>query len=293
MQSIFVNLCMHFSFFIILLQLPLQAIASPNVGENWTEPLTGMEFVWVPSGCFMMGSPENELGRNVSRESPQHQVCVDGFWMGKYEVTNRQFRMLHRRHKIKKYKGLRLDQDSQPAVQVSWNWANEYAQWLSDRTDYVFRLPTEAEWEYAARGGTSTARFWGENPDDACSYANVADLTTTEKWGWSITHDCDDGYAVSSPVGSFAPNPFGLHDMLGNVWEWVGDVFVSDAYSQPNRRNNPLVTHSGSLFYPEAFRVYRGGSWSVVSQSVRSAVRYWEAPYFRDDTLGFRLLREP
>ncbi|MBW2050537.1 MAG: formylglycine-generating enzyme family protein, partial [Deltaproteobacteria bacterium] len=124
--------------------------AAPGTG-TWTDPVTGMEFVWVEGGCFEMGSTSGD-----SDEKPVHQVCLDGFWMGKYEVTNRQFRLFRPGHDSRDYKGHSLNGENQPAVYVSWEDAKAFAQWLTRKNGerYTFRLPTEAQWEYACRGGT-------------------------------------------------------------------------------------------------------------------------------------------
>ena len=216
-------------------------------GDTWKDPAIGMEFVWVPKGCFQMGSPPNEKGR-YSEEGAMHEVCVDGFWIGKYEVTNAQFRRFRSGHDSKSYEGKSLNGDKQPAVYVSWDDAKAFARWLTNKSGgrYKFRLPTEAEWEYACRGGTRTARFWGDDPDDACRYANVHDLTSkrVNKFNWTH-HNCNDGYAVTSPVGSFESNDFNLYDMLGNVDEWCEDLYDEHAYSN-HQRNNPLYTSGGS-----------------------------------------------
>lgn len=260
----------------------------PKPGETWQEPVTGMEFVRVPGGCYEMGSPSGERGRD-SGEGPVHEVCVDGFLMGKLEVTNAQYRMYRSGHNSRDYKGHSLNGANQPAVYVSWEDAKAYAKWLTNKSGgrYRFRLPTEAEWEYAARARTTTARYWGDDPDDACRYGNVHDRTSrrVNKFKW-IPHDCNDGYAVTAPVGSFKRNPFGLYDMLGNIWEWCEDTYSEDAYSK-HERNNPIYTGSGS------YRVFRGGSWGGVPSDVRSANRYYFRPGFRDGSLGFRLLRMP
>lgn len=165
---------------------------------------------------------------------------------------------------------------------VSWEEAKQFAAWLG--TD--FRLPTEAEWEYAARANTTTSRFWGNNPDDACQYVNVHDQTSKKAFNFSWQeHTCNDGYAVTAPVGSFRANAFGLYDMLGNVWEWCEDVYVSDAYKN-HARSNPVVTSGGSD------RVLRGGSWNDVPRNVRSAGRYSSAPSSRYSLVGLRLVRK-
>jgi len=113
-----------------------------------------------------------------------------------------------------------------PVINVSWEDAMAYAEWLSQQSGVSYRLPSEAEWEYAVRAGTETARFWGDDPNLACQYANVYDLTgkKARDIGWTH-HDCDDGEANTAPVGRYGANPFGLNDMLGNVWEWTADCW--------------------------------------------------------------------
>ena len=259
-----------------------------SVGDVWKDPLTDMEFVWVPAGCFQMGSPNSESGV-YSDEGPVHEVCVDGFWMSKYEVTNAHYRNYKSNHDSKSYEGKSLNGKSQPAVNVSWEEAKAYSKWMTRKHSsmYEFRLPTEAEWEYAGRAGTTTARYWGNNPDDACRYANVHDLTSKLVYNFKYQyHNCEDGYAVTSPVGSFTPNRFGLYDMLGNVWEWCEDIYSEDAYRK-HKKNNPLYTKGGT------YRVNRGGSWVYGWRFVRSTIRYRDMPGHGGPDLGFRLVRTP
>jgi formylglycine-generating enzyme required for sulfatase activity len=171
---------------------------APQPGEVWTEPTTGMEFVWVPGGSFSMGSPSGEKDRDDD-EGPAPQVQLDGFWLGKHEVTRGQFGIFieaagykseadkeggawgYKGGKWGYHQGLNWRQpgfaqdDRHPVVCVSWNDARAMAAWLSEQGNGQYRLPTEAQWEYACRGGTTTSRFWGENPDETCKFANVAD----------------------------------------------------------------------------------------------------------------------
>ncbi len=276
--------------------------------EEWTEPVTGMEFVRIPGGCFMMGSPPGEKDRK-SDEGPVHVVCVEGFWMGKYEVTNEQFRKFQANHNSGNFKGHPLDGDSQPAVVVSWNDAVAFADFLNKKNGdhFSFRLPTEAEWEYACRGGTGTSRVWGDDSSQACNFANVYDYTSNKAFAfvWE-NHDCNDGFAVSSPVGSFESNTFGLHDMLGNVFEWCADIYGSNAYRE-HARNNPIHDRGEILMQvPQktmgcasgphgiyggggSARVYRGGSWFNESAYVRCANRGYNSPSFQIIYLGFRI----
>lgn len=266
---------------------PATGAVAPAVGTVWRDPVTGMEFVWVPQGCFMMGSPSSETGHNDD-EGPVHEVCISGLWVGKYAVTNEEYRKYKPGHGSSDYKNWSLNEDRKPAVYVSWEDAKAYAQWLSGQGNGKFRLLTEAEWEYAARARTTTSRFWGDSPDDACRYANVHDRRSRRTFSeltWEA-HDCDDRYAVTAPVGRFRPNAFGLYDMLGNVWQWCEDVYDAKAYSS-HSRDNPLKSGSGSD------RVLRGGSWRSSPWYVRSSIRESSTPDARLSNYGFRLVREP
>jgi len=266
---------------------PILLAAGPQT--EWTDPITGMEFVRIPGGCFQMGSPESEEGR-YSDEGPVHEVCLDGFYMGKYEVTNAQYRRWKRNHDSGEFKGYSLNSDSQPVVSVSWEDAQAFVEWLTQQHDgkYTFRLPSEAEWEYAARAGTTTSRFWGDNPDDACRYANVYDQTSKKAFDFDWTaHDCNDGYAVTAPVGAFRPNAFGLYDMLGNVYEWTEDLYVDDIYARRSDEapvSNPISQSGGSN------RVLRGGGWGGDPRGVRCALRGGRTPSDRFGLIGFRVV---
>ena len=248
-----------------------------------------MAFVWVPGGCFEMGSPPGEAGRDPD-ESPVHEVCVDGFWMGRTEVTNAQYRQFKANHVNNKYRHFSLNEDDQPAAYVSQNEAKAFAMWLGDQNKgrYRFRLPTEAEWEYACRAQTRTARFWGEDADKACEYGNVADLAAKRELPHWTVNNCDDGYVVAAPVGRYKPNVLGLYDMLGNVFEWVADSYNADAYRH-HRRDNPIYTDGGS------YGVIRGGCWYSWPAGVRCAGRsdHPAAGLHRDYFLGLRLVRRP
>lgn len=239
--------------------------------HTWLEPVTGMAFVRIPEGCFHMGSPEDEEGRYA--DEGRHRVCLDGYWLGKTEVTNAQYRRFKSEHNSGSKEDHSLNHADQPVVKVSWHDAQMYADWLSSRSAYTFRLPTEAEWEYACRGGTQTSRYWGESPRVACQYENVNDQATRRRQLQGVDeafHECDDGEAVSAPVGGYRANGFGLQDMLGNASEWVQDTYLS-----------PRV---------QGHRVLRGGNaWGRVKH-VRCAFRNHNAPTGVVDSLGFRLM---
>ena len=262
------------------------AEAASRPGEVWIEPVTGMEFVWISGGCYEMGcvSLSNECW---SDEYPVHEVCVDGFWIGRYEVTNAQYKQYEGGHDTGVEGVVSLNGADQPVGSVDWSDAKAFAAWLEDENGnrYDFRLPTEAEWEYACRAGTKTSRFWGSNPDDACEYANAYDQTACYPSCWiKDHHNCTDEHKAASKVGSFRPNGFGLYDMLGNVWEWCEDKWASDAYSI-HERNNPVI-RSG-----ESSRVCRGGSWVHPPHTVRCAYREFFFSNDRYTDLGFRLVR--
>ncbi len=263
--------------------VPSRANQDRTEGPEFTEPTTGMEFIRVEGGCFGMGSDPGEPGR-YDDEGPQREVCVDTFMLSRYEVTNAQYRLLRPEHDSRSHEGESLNGEHQPVVFVSWNEAKNYARWLSGKTGRQFRLPNEAEWEYAARAGNQAAHFWGEDQSRTCRYANVGDRTAGNNWqnwaNWPI-FGCDDGYTVSAPVGSFAANPLGLYDMLGNVWEWTSDGYT-DTYTPGSR---PLSGTGRSLS-----RSLRGGSWYSGPRNTRTARRSWSRPDSRCNSLGFRLV---
>ncbi len=256
----------------------------PPPGQNYTEPTTGMELVWVPPGCFTMGSPETEKGRSTN-ETP-HQVCLQGFWMGRYEVTNAQYQRFEPGHDSGSYESSSLNGSDQPVVRVSWPEAVAYADWLSGKTGLRFRLPTEAEWEYAARAGNTANRPWGDDPSQACRYANIYDETArkSKPLPWA-NYPCEDGQAVVAPVGKYAPNKFGLYDMLGNVAEWTCSEYDSAYAGGETRCADPNATGGR--------RVLRGGSWTEFPDLLRFAYRFPTVPGNRKFDYGFRLVLAP
>ena len=174
--------------------------------------------------------------------------------------------------------------DSHPVVCVSWNDARAYVRWLSGETGESYRLLSESEWEYVARGGTQTRYHWGDSSSSQCRYANGADMSAKKhNSGWTVA-DCDDGYYRTSPVGSFAANAFGLHDVHGNVWEWVQDCW-NDSYAGAPGDGSAWESGECSL------RVLRGGSWSSFPWLLRAANRNGDVTGVRDGYAGFRVVR--
>lgn len=205
-----------------------------------------------------MGSPDDEPDHQAD-EGPMHQVNIKRFALGRYEVTFAEYDAfaLATGRKLPDDRG--SGRDKRPVINVPWDDAQAYAQWLSERTGNRYRLPTEAEWEYAARAKTTNARFWGDNPADACQYANVDDES----------HKCTDGYKATAPVGTFKPNDFGAYDMLGNVLEWVQDCWHGNYKDAPTDGAAWREQQGGDC----NGRVFRGGSWLDGPEDVRSAYR--------------------
>ncbi len=230
----------------------------------------GAPMVLIPAGEFQMGDHFNE-GRD--NELPVHTVYLDAFYMDKYEVTNTLYKkfMDATGHKAPVYwKNSRFNAPDQPVVMVAWHDAEAYCDWVGKR------LPTEAEWEKAARGGLGGKRYpWGnEAPDAGGVYRANYD-----------PGNAADGYAYTAPVGSFPANGYGLYDMAGNVWEWCADWWGRDYYAN-SPPNNPLGPDSGS------YRVVRGGSWPHPPSPLRVAYRPDLDPAYTDSNVGFRCISQ-
>ena len=277
----------------------------------------GMKLTLIPPGEFMMGSsvsaavihrlfPGGQL-EWYEPEHPRHKVRITrAYYLGTHEVTVGDFERFVSATDYKttaekeryawgytdgqwreraglnwRNPGFRQT-PTHPVTCISWDDAVAFCQWLSREEGRTYRLPTEAEWEYACRAGTETLFFWGDNPDAGQGYLNAADLTGAPdglRWPKNA-FSFRDGYAAVAPVGRFKPNAFGLRDMLGNVAEWCSDWYGSYA---SNPVDNPMGPDEGSL------RVLRGGSWSTTAGTCRSACRLRSQPSARDDAVGFRV----
>ena len=241
----------------------------------------------LPPGRFMMGSPKNEPGRQTA-EGPRHAVTIPkAFAISVYDVTVADYTQfvdatgyapLNPRCDWRNpaYKGTLLRQTpADPVVCVSWTDANEYLRWLSTRGGNTYRLPTEAEWEYAARAGTTSARYWGPKPDpnrantgtDTCCAPGVAGA---------------DRWLYTSPVGSFPANPFGLYDMIGNVWQWTADCGSENYVLENSARPDPQACET---------HVVRGGGWFHPPEQARAATRAADQKDLRVADIGFRVAR--
>ena len=281
----------------------------------------GMELVFVKGGCYNMGQgPEEKkqlihlrgqikYEKSYSDEIPRHEVCIDGFYMGRHEVTigqwntfvqktgyrtdaeknsggrNGCYSLLHSQWtyvKGRSWSNTGFPQSAEhPVACVSYNDITAYIKWLNTTSGRQFRLPTEAEWEYAARGETQNIRFWGDTiNEEACRYANVAHVLNRN----GNYFPCNDGYTWSAPVGTFKANKYGLQDMLGNVWEWCSDNYNSRYYTASSH-NNPKEPDLSNRK-----RSIRGGSWNGRPSGVRAANRNWAPENSRKSNLGFRLV---
>ncbi|MEG0881858.1 MAG: formylglycine-generating enzyme family protein [Janthinobacterium sp.] len=250
----------------------------------------------IPAGMFTMGSMEPPIGDGSHNpaEGPPHEVRVAAFRLAKYETTVAQFRQFvnatgyrasNECWEFDRGDGIALKQagwdtpahaptDYHPVMCVSWNDAQAYVQWLARQTGRLFRLPSEAEWEYAARAGTLTKFSSGDAPEQLCAYANMKDrrfkIAARRDFGLDmLVTDCDDGAEYTAVVGMYAPNGYGVHDMMGNVAEWVADC------QHPDYRGAPA---DGSAWRSACeaegdYFITRGGSYSASRQVLRSAAR--------------------
>ena len=232
--------------------------------------------VYIREGCFLMGSPGSEPGRG--HDERRHRVCVEAFSMGKYEVTFAEYDRFAEATGRSRPDDKGWGRGQRPVINVSWHDATAYARWLSGETGRRYRLPTEAEWEYAARAGSHTSRHWGNDTSRTCDYANVADLTAKGTYSDLTIHFCRDGHMHTAPVGSFEANAWGLHDTAGNFWEWTCSEYDA-GYGGADKR-----CASGG----DGYRALRGGSW-YSPWRVRSAIRGAFRPVQRSSDVGFRL----
>ncbi|MHB1184215.1 MAG: SUMF1/EgtB/PvdO family nonheme iron enzyme [Desulfobulbia bacterium] len=246
----------------------------PSPGDIYTDPFIGMEFVYVQGGSFQMGDMFGDGDDEFSHEQPVHEVCVDDFWMGKYEVTQGEWVKVMGNNPSEFKKGPRY-----PVEMVSWDDAQDFIAKLNNRSGRGYRLPTEAEWEFAARERGRKVRF-GTGKDSIGPVNANFNASNDFKEGYSLAGDYRQ---ETTPVDMFAPNRLGLHDMSGNVWERCSDWYAEDYYSI-SPRDNPQGPASGSC------RVIRGGSWLNYPRNLRAALRNYRDLGNREYHLGFRLV---
>ena len=239
------------------------------------------EMVVVPAGEFMMGSAQSERGR-FSNEGPQRKVTIKAFAMGKFEVTFAQWDACVAEGACKhKPQDENWGRGRRPVINVSWQDAGQFAAWLSRKTGNTYRLPTEAEWEYAARAVTKASE-----PHPPFSTGTTINYKQANYDANFVYGDGKMGVfrQKTLDVGTFPGNAFGLHDMHGNVWEWVQDYYKDSYHGAP--------TDGSVVALPDCkLRILRGGSWNYFPQLLRSAYRYATAPDIRLDMVGFRVAR--
>lgn len=257
--------------------------------------------VMLPAGQVLMGSPEDEIGRDED-ESPQRWQALPTMAMGQTEVTRAQWQAferdtgyraasgcltrspegyVHEPHLGWRYPG--FDQTGEhPVVCINWSDAQAYVQWLSRKTKQRYRLPTEREWEYAARAGVSAPYPWQGGVNRLCEHANGADARLSLQRADLPAQNCDDGFPYTAPVGSFSPNAWGLFDMHGNAMEWVEDCWTAQI---PEATSQATPLHCRS-------RVTRGGGWDLTPQYLRSAYRGKASSINRGTAIGFRVVRQ-
>lgn len=238
----------------------------------------------VPAGSFLMGSPESEEGRHEN-EGPRHRVEVAAFAAGVYEVTFDEWEACLAAGGCSYAPPEVGPRGLTPVMWVEWEHTQEYIAWLSRETGEEYRLLTEAEWEYAARAGSTTARYWGDSDRDQCRHANGFDRVGHDTIGnlYRQPVACDDGHGRRAPVGSYLPNAFGLYDMLGNVLEWTQDCWNGSYEGTPV---DGTAWESGRC----DIRVVRGGHYLDESRYLRSSVRW--ATDIANQQFGFRVARD-
>lgn len=278
-----------FNFTSVTLDRQGKVTAQPTgTAQSFQENLGGgmtLEMVAVPSGTFTMGSPESEASRHIN-EGPQHRVTVPAFFMGRYEVTQAQYEAVRKLPKVTldlppNPSGFTGD-DTLPVDSVTWNEAKEFCARLSKATGRTYRLPTEAEWEYAARAGTTTPFAFGETiAPDAVNYASDFPYADAPK-------DAAKYRGKTFSAFSGTPNLFGLYNLHGNVFEWNEDEYEEN-YDGAST-DGSAAGFTTQVDAAEGRRVLRGGAWNFYARACRPAFRYWYIPAKRDSSFGFRVV---
>ncbi len=276
------------------------------------------QMVRLPGGTFQMGEVSSDgetdekkpvytySGGGEGDNKPAHSVTLGAFAIGKYEVTRGEYAAFTRdsdraiggncwaldsagsfeKQASATWQSPGFSQSERdPVACISWEDAKAYVAWLSQKTGQRYRLLSESEWEYAARGGTTSKFWWGDGGNDHCGYANARDQTVKQKFpSWADISSCNDGHLYTAPVGSYRPNGFGLFDMAGNVWEWVEDCYATTYNLQPR---------NGAAYTTEACssRVFRGGAWDNIPGGIHSAYRRRISTTGRFGGGGFRVAR--
>ena len=288
----------------LLLEPKVEALDSGFEPEIFNDCEECPDMVVIPAGTFTMGSSSGDIDRS-SDEEPEHHVAIKSFALSRNEITRLEYsRFVRATGHIGKgcrsrivdgwvsndqfdWSSVGFEQsDEHPATCISWDDAKAFVSWLSEISNESYRLPSESEWEYAARGNNRSVYYWGDSGDNSCAFANGYDQTAVSEvtLGWKPLI-CDDGYAHTAPVGSFASNPFSLNDMSGNVWEWVEDRYHEN-YSSAPRDGTAWTAGTRDV------RVRRGGAWVNGVKSMRSAMRAKDQAHKRSNHVGMRVARD-
>ena len=295
-----------------------------NTETNSFRPFTPggaeLDMMFIPAGKFKRGASNAKLDLGWVNDRPQTEITInEPFWIGTKEIDTYQMRKLVPMYQMKDWRGYRLDTPSRPAGRVSWTEAAAYCKALTAiekkagrvPPGYEYRLPTEAEWEYACRAGTDTVYYWGDDFTEGAKYANSLDRRAANAMNLDVEDQVNvlktDGFIISAPTGSLTPNAWGLYDMAGNNAEWCYDWFSPNAY-----RDDSLGTVSPVNLKPEAVdferkrlgnsstfteqipcRVVRGGSWGNIPENLRSAARDCMPPNTSNNSVGFRVVLAP
>ena len=294
----------------------LLAASQCNAAATKTTPTTFRdcpncpEMVVIPAGSFTMGTlAAHRVPTEVPAELAPQRIRIErAFALGRYEVTRAEYAEFAAAtgragvavkcrtwvESVQGFRDLMIAWDApnvprqptprHPATCIDWHDARAYTEWLSAKTGRAYRLPSEAEWEYAAKAGTDTLRHWGDDPNSGCRYANLNDRRTQSRYplAWAGV-DCDDGFEDVAPVGSLAPNAFGLYDMIGNVWEWAEDCSTLTYHGRPTDQR-AWVWEGGCKR-----RIQRAGGWSTGPERTRAAFHGDGDAEDRADFAGFRV----
>lgn len=250
------------SYQLFVAEMPVAPLPTPS------PKLLVPELVKIPAGNLLMGSNDG-----LENEKPVHKVFLQAFEMGKYEVTFDEYAVFVRGASGSIPNDQGWGRERRPAIHVSWDDAQAYVKWLSKETGDTFRLPTEAEWEYAARGGNMANWSFGNDDGEVALYGN--------------SNNADDKFKYTAPVGSYLPNHYGLYDMHGNVWEWTSDCWHENYKGAPNDGSSRSSEKECKL------KVLRGGSWVNGATQLRSSHRYWNYASNGDNNVGFRVVKVP
>jgi formylglycine-generating enzyme required for sulfatase activity/uncharacterized protein YbaR (Trm112 family) len=289
--------------------------STPESNKTFISGSIPLDMVNIPQGVFAMGSTVKDK-RAEEDELPQRNVIINyEFWISRTEVSNMQFKFAYPNHRVEDWAEEKLDELFQPAVMMDWHMAMSFCRFLNEKElkagripeSYEYRLPTEVEWEYAARAGTTNIFFWGDKfGDEGAKFANTFDIRTSRihKWRTEKEMASNDAYVASAAVGSFKPNAFGLFDTCGNVWEWCWDWYNPRAYKELDLIS-PIQTQPvscdlemlGTFDRPYTVegtsKVIRGGSWGNLPSSCRSGNRDSSVPEKKNNGIGFRVVLAP